>query len=73
MAVADLDSSVRALGGTQAASDLLLKFVQIADAFVQSPEIKQRIEEDPRSAYVQASDLFRRVSSWPNVTPLPPG
>ncbi|KAG0559051.1 hypothetical protein KC19_10G074900 [Ceratodon purpureus] len=41
-------------------SDLLSRFIPIADEFVESPDIKQKIEEDPRSKFVQASDLFLR-------------
>ncbi|KAG0567672.1 hypothetical protein KC19_7G153200 [Ceratodon purpureus] len=41
-------------------SDLLSRFMHIADEFVQTPEIKQRIEKDPRSRYFQPSDLFLR-------------
>lgn len=41
-------------------SDLLSRFMRIADEFVESPEMKQRIDEDPRSKYLQPSDLFLR-------------
>lgn len=46
--------------GNQVTSDLLSRFMQIADEFVELPEIKQKIGEDPRSKHVQPSDLFLR-------------
>ena len=44
----------------QAKSDLLSRFIKIADDVVESPEIKQRIEQDPRSKHQNPSDLFLR-------------
>lgn len=41
-------------------SDLLSRFVHFADEFVELPEIKQKIAEDPRSKHVNPSDLFLR-------------
>lgn len=49
-----------ALGQCKDVSDLLSRFMQIADDFVQLPEIQSKIAEDPRSKHVQASDLFLR-------------
>lgn len=50
----------RADGGGDHVSDLISRFMRIADDFVESPEVKRRIKEDPRSKYLQPSDLFLR-------------
>jgi cytochrome P450 len=45
---------------TQPKPDLLSRFIKIADDVVETPEIKQRIAQDPRSTHQNPSDLFLR-------------
>ncbi|KAG0555841.1 hypothetical protein M758_11G006400 [Ceratodon purpureus] len=47
-------------GNNQVKLDLLSRFIKIADDVVESPEVKQRIEQDPRSKHQNPSDLFLR-------------